>query len=210
MVHQRLLEAICAGDLAPNARLRQEELAASFGVSRQPVLQALRLLRNDGFVIEAGRRGLMVAPLDAKMIGQVYEVRAVLDGLAARLSAQAGAQLDDAVITQGRKATRGNRVSAMIEADLKFHNMIYRSSGNTRIAEAAGRHWQHIRRAMGAALQSGRVRPTVWDEHEEILDAINRGETALAERLARAHGDSAGHNLTAELERDRPTSAPAA
>lgn len=209
-VHQRLLDAICAGDLAPNARLRQEELAASFGVSRQPVLQALRLLRTDGFVIEAGRRGLMVAPLDPQMIAQVYEVRGVLDGLAARLAARAAVKIDAALIVQGRKAVAGTRVSAMIEADLKFHNMIYRASGNRMIAEAAGRHWRHIRRAMGAALQAVRVRPTVWNEHAAILDAINCGDAALAERLARGHADSAGENLASELEREQRAAPPLA
>ena len=74
-------------DLAPGARITQEELAASLDVSRQPVLQALRLLKKDGFVIDAGRRGLMVSPLDAQVIADVYEVRAVLDGLAARRAA---------------------------------------------------------------------------------------------------------------------------
>ena len=64
-VYQRLLHAICDGELAPGARLTQEELAATLGVSRQPVLQALRLLKKDGFVSDAGRRGLRVAPLEA-------------------------------------------------------------------------------------------------------------------------------------------------
>ena len=65
-VYQRLLYAICDGELAPGARLTQEELAATLGVSRQPVLQALRLLKKDGFVSDAGRRGLRVAPLEAR------------------------------------------------------------------------------------------------------------------------------------------------
>jgi len=78
-VHQRLLNAICAGELAPGARLTQEELAASLNVSRQPVLQALGLLKKEGFVIEAGRRGLMVAPLNAQAIVHVYQVRSALD-----------------------------------------------------------------------------------------------------------------------------------
>ena len=56
-VYQRLLYAICDGELAPGARLTQEELAAALGVSRQPILQALRLLKKDGFVSDAGRRG---------------------------------------------------------------------------------------------------------------------------------------------------------
>src|SRR6059036_3477762 len=103
-VYQRLLYAICDGELAPKARLTQEELAASLDVSRQPVLQALRLLKKDGFVIDAGRRGLRVAPLEAQAITQVYEVRAVLDGLAARRAVLAHAQLDPMVIAAGRAA----------------------------------------------------------------------------------------------------------
>src|SRR5438874_433881 len=75
-VYQRLLNAICDGELVPRARLTQEELAASLDVSRQPVLQALRLLKKDGFVIDAGRRGLRVAPLEAQAITQGEAERA--------------------------------------------------------------------------------------------------------------------------------------
>ena len=199
-VRSRVLEAICDGSLAPGARLTQEELAASLDVSRQPVLQALRLLKNDGFVIDAGRRGLMVAPLDGAMIGRVYEVRAVLDGLAARLAAQAGARVDQGLIERGRRAARGERIAAMIDADMKFHEAIYAASGNPLIAESAGRHWAHIRRAMGAVLQTSAARAAIWDEHEAILAAIGRGDAARAEQLACAHGTSAGSNLVARLE----------
>lgn len=198
-VRSRVLEAICDGSLAPGARLTQEELAASLDVSRQPVLQALRLLKNDGFVIDAGRRGLMVAPLDGAMIGRVYEVRAVLDGLAARLAAQAGARVDPGLIERGRRAARGERIAAMIDADMKFHEAICAASGNPLIAESAGRHWAHIRRAMGAVLQTSAARAAIWDEHEAILAAIGRGDAARAERLACAHGTSAGGNLVARL-----------
>lgn len=198
-VHQRLLNAICEGQLAPGARITQEELAASLDVSRQPVLQALRLLKKDGFVIDAGRRGLMVSPLDAQVIADVYEVRAMLDGLAARRAALAGARLDPRVIAVGREAAAGRNVGPMIDADIAFHNLIYAASGNPRIAATAGLHWWHIRRAMGAVLQSAGVRATVWDEHEEILRAINRGDAALSERLARNHGESAGRNLATQL-----------
>src|SRR5207244_10071193 len=124
-VYQRLLYAICDGELAPDARLTQEDLAATLGVSRQPVLQALRLLKKDGFVIDAGRRGLRVAPLEAQAITQVYEVRAVLDGLAAHRAALAQTQLDPTVIAAGRTAAAGQRVGPMIDADMQFHHAIY-------------------------------------------------------------------------------------
>ena len=200
-VYERLLEAICAGELLPEARLTQQELATSLDVSRQPVLQALRLLRKDGFVIDTGRRGLMVAPLDARVIEQTYQVRAVLDGLAAREAALRRARLADDLIAQGRSAAASGRVASMIESDLMFHQALYDASGNSLISEAASQHWQHIRRAMGAVLIHTAQHDAVWDEHRRILDAVNAGESERAEALARSHGEEAGKALAGELER---------
>ena len=63
-VYANLLDAISDGTLAPGARITQEDIADQLAVSRQPVLQALRLLRKDGFVLDAPGRGVLVAPLD--------------------------------------------------------------------------------------------------------------------------------------------------
>lgn len=194
-----LLRSISEGDLAPGTRLTQEEIAASLGVSRQPVLQALRQLKHDGFVIDAGRRGLMVAPLDPALITQVYQLRAALDALAARLAAERRASLDAGLIVQGEKAAKSRRVAAMIDADVAFHNAIYEASGNPLIADSANRHWAHIRRAMGAVLSTAGARESVWDEHAAIAAAIRAGDAALAERLSREHGDRAAQALVAAL-----------
>ena len=198
-VYQRLLYAICDGELAPGARLTQEDLAATLGVSRQPVLQALRLLKKEGFVRDAGRRGLQVAPLEAQAITQVYEVRAVLDGLAARRAAQAQARLDPTVICEGHRAAAGACIGAMIDADMHFHHLIYAASGNPLIAETANHHWPHIRRAMGAVLQTVGLRRPVWDEHAAIVQAITDGDADLAERLAREHCARASEHIASQL-----------
>jgi len=198
-VYQRLLHAICDGELAPGARLTQEDLAAALGVSRQPVLQALRLLKKDGFVSDVGRRGLRVAPLEAAAITPVYEVRAVLDGLAARRAALAHAQLDPTIILEGRQAAAGPHIGPMIDADMRFHHLIYAAAGNPLIAATANQHWHHIRRAMGAVLQIVGRRRAWWDEHEAILQAVSSGEADRAERLAREHCEGAGHHIAAQL-----------
>src|SRR5437868_1488254 len=83
-VYLRLLDAISEGSLAPGQRITQEDIAEQLSVSRQPVLQALRLLKKDGFVLDAPGRGLLVAPLDAAWMLDVYQVRGALDALAAR------------------------------------------------------------------------------------------------------------------------------
>src|SRR3981189_2559881 len=86
-VHDAVLNASCSGELTSCARLTQEELAQQFGVSRQPVLQAMMLLRREGFLIDSGRKGVCVAPLDVQKARNLYVVRGALDGAAARLPA---------------------------------------------------------------------------------------------------------------------------
>jgi DNA-binding GntR family transcriptional regulator len=198
-VYERLLGAICSGTLRPGTRLTQEELAASLNVSRQPVLQALRLLKREGVVVDAGRRGLAVAPVDPDLIAQIYQVRGALEALAARLAARTRSRLDPSLIARGREAVAAGDTAGLIEADLAFHHALYAASGNALIQESAGRHWHHVQRAMGASLQHDGVRRNVWDEHQAILEAVNAADAPRAERLARQHCENAGRELHAAL-----------
>ena len=198
-VYGSLLDAISDGSLAPGARLTQEEIAAQLDVSRQPVLQALRLLKKDGLVLDAPGRGVVVTPLDPGWIAKVYEIRGALDALGARLAAARHAVIDPRLIEQGRRATRGRQINAMIEADMAFHNAIYDASGNPLLAPSAQLHWAHLRRVMGAVLQSTRQRETLWDEHEAIAAAIAAGDGKAAVRLIEDHAREASANLVARL-----------
>ena len=194
-VYASLLDAISDGTLAPGARITQEEIAAQLAVSRQPVLQALRLLRKDGFVLDAPGRGVLVAPLDVNTLVQIYQVRSTLDALAAQLAAKSHAVIGAQLITEGRLAARGTDIKAMMTADAAFHTAIYAASGNPLIAQTAQTHWHHIRRAMGAVLQVSTMRESIWDEHEAIAKAIAHGNVTQAETLIRQHGEDAGRNL---------------
>ena len=198
-VYRALLDAISEGTLVPGARLTQEDIAERLAVSRQPVLQALRLLKKDGLVLDAPGRGLLVAPLDAARIAHVYEVRGALDTLAARLAADRHAVLDPKLIENGRRTARGKNIQAMIEADMTFHNAVYAASGNPLIAQSAHLHWVHLRRVMGAVLQQSRQREAIWDEHEAIAKAIARGDAKHATTLIAHHGRQASENLLARL-----------
>ena len=198
-VYRALLDAISDGSLAPGARITQEDLAERLAVSRQPVLQALRLLKKDGFVLDAPGRGVQVAPLDADLIVKVYQVRGALDSLAARLAAQQRFCIPHRLIEQGRRCARGRNIQAMIEADMAFHSAIYGASGNPLIEQSAHLHWAHLRRVMGAVLQSSRQRDAVWDEHERIAQAIAAGDAELAVQLIDQHSRQAGQTLAARL-----------
>jgi DNA-binding GntR family transcriptional regulator len=198
-VYRALLDAISDGSLAPGERITQEDLAERLAVSRQPVLQALRLLKKDGFVLDAPGRGVQVAPLDAELTLKVYQVRGALDALAARLAAQQRFVISPKLIELGRKAARGRHIQAMIDADLAFHSAIYAASANPLIEQSAQLHWAHLRRVMGAVLQSSGLREAVWDEHEQIAAAIAAGDETLAVELIDQHSQQAGQTLAARL-----------
>lgn len=199
-VYRALLDAIRDGSLAPGLRLTQEDIAQRLAVSRQPVLQALRLLKKDGLVMDAPGRGLQVTPLDPQVVGQVYQVRGALDALAARLAAQQQYRIAPALIAQGRKAAAGRDIDAMIEADIAFHAAIYEGSGNPLIAQSAQLHWHHVRRVMGAVLQSTPQRESLWDEHQAIADAIAAGDADTAGRLIDEHSRRASEALGRQLD----------
>ncbi|MEO9102186.1 MAG: GntR family transcriptional regulator [Burkholderiaceae bacterium] len=198
-VYQALLDAISGGILAPGVRITQDELAARFSVSRQPVLQALRLLKQDGLVQDAPGRGLLVAPLEPRAIAHLYQVRGALDALAARLAAERGAVLSAGLIERGREASRGHSVAAMIDADIAFHRAIYAASGNPLIERSAQPHWVQLKRVMGAVLQSSRQREPLWDEHERIAEAIRQRDAPRAAALIEHHGTQASSNLQQRL-----------
>ncbi|HSV79738.1 MAG TPA: GntR family transcriptional regulator [Ramlibacter sp.] len=200
-VYRSLSDAIVDGSLPPGQRITQEELAQQLAVSRQPVLQALRLLKKDGFVQDAPGRGLQVAPLDADWVAKVYQVRGALDALAARLAAQHRFRIAPELLERGRAAADGDDVVAMIDADLAFHAAIYTAAGNPLIEQSTCLHWQHLRRVMGAVLQELGQRQSVWDEHQAIADAIAAGDGERAARLIEEHSRRSSDSLAGRLRR---------
>lgn len=205
-VYEAILSEISAGKFGSDNRLIQEELAESLGVSRQPVQQALLLLRNHGILRDAPGRGLMVAPLQAEFVRNLYEVRGVLDGLASAKAAERGRETarrdGPAFIARGREAVASQSIAEMIAADMDFHFFIYGLSQNPLVAETSLPHWSYLRRVMGEVLLHGETPGEIWDQHQAILNAVIAGEPQQAETLARDHIFKASETLTARLPDD--------
>jgi DNA-binding GntR family transcriptional regulator len=190
-VHEAILLEISSGKLAPGSRIIQEQIASELGVSRQPVQQALLLLRNQGVLSDAPGRGLIVAPLDPDYIRHMYDVRAVIEGLAFRKAALNNADLakrdGPAFITKGRQAAQTGSVSELIAADMAFHHFVYSLSENLLVAPAMDAHWTYTQRVMGEVLMLDEKPRDIWDQHEALLAAIIRGDGEAAEAHAREH-----------------------
>lgn len=190
-VHEAILVEISSGKLTPGTRIIQEQIATELGVSRQPVQQALLLLRNQGLLRDAPGRGLIVAPLDPDYIRQMYEIRAVLEGLAFRKAAENNSHIARsqgmALIEKGRKAVQKGAVSDLISTDMAFHHFVYGLSDNLLIAPTMDTHWTYTQRVMGEVLMMDEKPRDIWHQHEELLQIIIDGDGDAAEAKARQH-----------------------
>ena len=209
-VYRAVLNEICEGVLAPGSHLVQEQLAERLGVSRQPIQQAITLLKSDGLVEEAGKRGVRVTFLDVAIMRHHYDIRGALDGLAARCSAERIArnrtlarhaeQRGHAIIDAGNRAVATGSIGEQIHHDEVFHRLAYEFSGNSLLARTAEPHWRYLRRTMGEVLRKAAPPGTIWQQHAEILRAILAGSTARAERLALDHVRMASDRLADALQ----------
>ncbi len=190
-VRDAILEEIAAGVLPPGERVVQERIAESLGVSRQPVQQALALLLSQGILRDAPGRRLIVAPLDTSYVRNMYDLRAVIEGMAFREAAlrqpDRAAKLGPALIEAGRRAVASGAVPRMIAADMKFHGFVHELSGNPLVTPMLAPHLVYMQRVMGEVLHSEHKPRDIWDEHEKMLAAVARGKADVAERLAREH-----------------------
>lgn len=204
-VYQRLLDAIADGTLPPGLRIRQNELADLLGVSRQPISHALHLLKRQGLVQESGRKGLEVAPMDPVRLRQLYEVRAALDGLAARLAAgragqdAAGRSALRHALDAGQSVAADTPVPVLVALDVEFHQALYRLSGNPVFTEMVAPHWAHLRRSMATVMAALDYRARAWAEHAVITACVLDGDGNEAERAAREHALGAGRKTEERL-----------
>lgn len=210
---QRVYDAIFAeiteGRLSPGARLIQEDLASAYGVSRQPVQQALLLLRQHGIIHDAPRRGFVVPPLDVEHVRNLYQVRSALDGLASRMAAERNrgrAGEGETILAAGRAALDEGSIKGLIDADVAFHAFVSEISGNPIIVEMMRPNYTHMQRIMAEVLREDVAMPAlIWSQHAAILGAIAAGDAAEAERLAVEHSDTAGRRFAERLIARRDT-----
>ncbi|TWO73181.1 GntR family transcriptional regulator [Caenimonas sedimenti] len=196
LVQDAILADIAAGKLPPGTRIAEDRIARDLGVAPRPVHQAVLVLRRLGVLCDASGEGLEVAPMNADHVRDMFEVRAVLEGLAFRQAALRNANRaateGPSYIAAGRRAEASGQVADMIEADMAFHDFIYALSGNQLIAPAVEAHWTDLQRVMGDALMPGSHPGDLWDQHEAMLWAVATGDADDAERLARAHVQCSG------------------
>ncbi|HXF65715.1 MAG TPA: GntR family transcriptional regulator [Burkholderiales bacterium] len=189
-VAARLSERIVAGDYAPGQRILEQAVSAEFGVSRGPVREALRLLEKDGLVTILPRRGAQVTALSVEEVREIFDIRAVLNGLRDRLIAedpQRGHVLEVLEETVGRLTRLARDPQAgedYVETVFRLNGFLNEAVANRRLrAILASLSLQTLRYSRLGLSTPERRRQSVrhW---QRLVKAVREGDGAEAQRIA--------------------------
>ena len=168
------------------------------------------MLESEGLVLSDRWRRTIVAPLDVRLIRDVYDFRGIIEReVASSLAARRDLRTEKIrkIVNTGREAARHKKISRLVALDLEFHTALYDATGNGVLSEVMRGQWTHIRRVMGATLKMAGYPQQVWEEHGAILEAIEEHNVDLAGVRSLDHTRSASvrliENLQKQLESER-------
>jgi DNA-binding GntR family transcriptional regulator len=197
-VIEELQEMVLAGRLKPGERLVEERLTEYLGVSRPPLREALRALQRDGLVLHSPRRGVIVAPLDAQDVREIYSLRWALERLAIDLSvpveeSQLGG-LEEA-LREMRAAAEARDAEGVVLANWRFHVGLCALPGHRRLLRSYQGLTMQLRICMAMNL---RFREQLYGDalesvgrHESLLARIREGDKQAIFSEIDHHGDMA-------------------
>ena len=199
VVCETLRNAIVSGILQPGERLMEIQVAEELGVSRTPVREAIRKLELEGFVVMIPRRGTYVSDLSIKDINEVYEVRTALDVLAAELAAERITEEEleemERLLVEIGEYIEIYDMDKIVEADSKFHDILYRASRNERLVGIINNLREQLTRFRSLSMSyPGRLKDMLG-EHTRLVEALGQRNVALAKNLAGEHMANAEQTL---------------
>ena len=186
-IYKRLKSMILSNELKAGAKLKQEQIATLFGVSRMPLHRAFQMLENEMLIESVPRRGHFVTKVGIDQLIDSFECREALEGMAARRAAR-NITKDQLMylksLFQEFVGTDEISVPDYLESDQEFHDMIMKVSGNKVITRLEFLGHNTIRTFRG-----GMLRPPQESlpEHMAIIAALEKGDAELAEKLVREH-----------------------
>ncbi|WP_111429731.1 GntR family transcriptional regulator [Rhodobacteraceae bacterium DSL-40] len=190
--YARLLSELREGRLNPGDRLRETELAERLGMSRTPVREAIRQLEADGVVTHVPRQGACIRTLDYAEVMELYEMRSVLEGTAARLAARAASdiEIEELVNMNQQLAKLGSAPEAFI-LNRQFHAALLDAAKNRFLARSIHALQKALMILGPTTLTEPDRAEKAVEEHFGILDAIKARDGAFAETAMRAHIEAA-------------------
>lgn len=216
-VTEQLEAAIIGGELAPGERLREQVLAAEYGISRGPLREAIRRLEGRRLLERKANIGVSVVELSARRLSELLSVREALEGMACRLAAE---QISPAEIDQLRAMLSDHASHEEVKSgegyyqqsgDFDFHFRIAKASQNDYLISMISGDLYDLLRLYRykSSTMSGRATAAL-EEHHAILDALASGDPDAAEAAMRTHIGNARKHSQMAMEKIETEAAAAA
>jgi DNA-binding GntR family transcriptional regulator len=177
--------------LKPGTPLHERSLMQRLELGRTPVREALRRLADEGLVVIYARRGMVVAPVDARDLASICEVRVQLEGLAARLAAERATRTDRAgaaeLVADLERLPHESDERALIRFDQQVHHFVHRAAHNVYLRDTLGEYLALSLRLWFLGLDRVSRLDDAIREHRELLSAIAHGDAERADEVARGH-----------------------
>jgi len=189
--YRAIKEAILSFQFKPGDPLVESDLAAQLGISKTPVRDALFELEKEGLVSKVLFKGTYVSDVTPEDVKQIFEIRAVLEGLAARLAAAFWSSQDTAaarsLVDQQEVAAREGNNTQSSQMNKQFHELVINRANNRLLTSMLRNLDDHLRRyRILSSYQKGRLEKSV-EEHQRVIQALDEKDAAGAETLMRAH-----------------------
>jgi DNA-binding GntR family transcriptional regulator len=219
MVGERIRASILDGDVAPGTQLNEVELAASFGVSRGPVREAIQRLIQEGLLRSEPHRGVFLPVLSAADIEDIFLTREALESTALRnitgTSRAESAYPDlDRIVRAMESAEKSDDWKTVVDRDMDFHTAMVAAVGSPRLARLFTTVISETRLCLAmlteAYDQGEDLRPRrddLVDEHRQILELVREGDAEGAVAMLRKHFDGAIGTLKRRMAEDVDESA---
>ncbi len=197
--YKALRQAILARKIPPGQKLVVRVLAEDLGLSPTPVKEALSALEREGLVVAVPHRGYFVLEPSLEDVREIYSLREVLEGLAARLAVENDGKVLqkklEKLLAKQREAAEKRDIDTYGDLDLEFHRTFWEASGSKRLLATAETIDGQIRMLINSsAAIPGRL-PLSRAEHEAILQAVRDKNPDAAEAAMRTHVRNAGRAL---------------
>ncbi|WHH57542.1 GntR family transcriptional regulator [Petroclostridium sp. X23] len=205
-VFKELEEHILNGKFQPGDSLIETKLSDEFGVSRTPIREAIRQLELEGLVRTIPNKGAVVLGVSTKDIEDIYTIRMLIEGLAARWAAE---KITDEEIEQLKESvelsefyTIKNDMQHLQKLDSKFHEIIYEACKSKPLKHTLSTFHHYIKRARATSFETpGRAKKAL-EEHKAILQAIIDRDGERAQKLMYEHNKNASSNLIIRNKND--------
>ncbi|WP_328587641.1 GntR family transcriptional regulator [Anaerosacchariphilus polymeriproducens] len=191
VVFNTLREAILKGELKPGERLMEIQLAERLGVSRTPIREAIRKLELEGLVLTIPRRGAEVAKMTEKNMREVLVVRKALEVLAVEIACEVITQPQIVELKEVAKAfeqsMNSKDLKKIAEADVRFHDLIYQSTGNKRLVQILNNLREQIYRYRIEYLKDASTYPSLLQEHQALIEGLKNRDKEFVKDIMNRH-----------------------